>query len=195
AALLVALPNLAMAADLPTLKAPPAPPPIFSWTGVYAGSSFGYTFSTLNESAYNNVWAVPGALTGPAAHQQSYSPRGVYTDFHLGYLKQFSNNLVLGGEFDVGWSPANTSKTLVNGVAAAMPGGATCVAGAPAGGSRRGPTSVVGGLIQRAEGVAERGAGIDAGPGEDGGRGQRRLPGRQIRRCCKSRQRHKQRRP
>jgi hypothetical protein len=40
---LLAFPGAASAADLPSLKAPPAPPPpIFSWEGVYIGTHVGY---------------------------------------------------------------------------------------------------------------------------------------------------------
>ena len=72
AALLIALPGVAIAADLPNIKAPPPPPLMFSWDGVYLGSSFGYNFATMNEQALDPL---PGAnngvpvstLTGPAA--------------------------------------------------------------------------------------------------------------------------------
>ena len=83
AALLIALPGVAIAADLPNKKAPPPPPLMFSWDGVYVGSSFGYNFATMNEQALDPL---PGAangvpvstLTGPGGYQQSYSPRGVH---------------------------------------------------------------------------------------------------------------------
>ncbi len=128
-ALLAALPGVAIAADLPSRKGPIAPPPLmFTWDGVYVGSSFGYNFGTLNELALDPYPAGVSPLTGPAGYQQSYSPRGVLTDFHVGYLKQYGH-LVVGGEADVGYSPSNTSKTNVNGLAAAMPGGAAAFGG------------------------------------------------------------------
>ena len=135
AALLIALPGVALAADLPNRKALPPPPLMFSWDGLYIGSSFGYNFATMNEQALDPL---PGAangvpvstLTGPGGYQQSYSPRGVLTDFHVGYLKQFGN-FVAGGEFDVGFSPSNTAKTLTNGLSAVMPGGTASIAGIP----------------------------------------------------------------
>ena len=120
-ALLVALPGVALAADLPNRKSLPPPPPIFSWTGVYVGSSFGYNFGALNESALDPLPGAFSGLAGPAGYQQSLSPRGVLTDFHVGYLKQYGH-MVIGGEADVGYSPSNTSKTLYNGLGAATGG-------------------------------------------------------------------------
>ena len=136
AALLIALPGVALAADLPNRKALPPPPPLmFSWDGIYLGSSFGYNFATMNEQALDPLPGVSNGLpvstlTGPGGYQQSYSPRGVLTDFHVGYLKQFGN-FVAGGEFDIGFSPSNTAKTLTNGLSAVMPGGTASIAGIP----------------------------------------------------------------
>jgi opacity protein-like surface antigen len=122
AALLIALPGVALAADLPNRKALPPPPLMFSWDGVYVGSSFGYNFSSLNESAVDPLAPqYSGLAAGPVGYQQSYSPRGVMTDFHVGYLKQFGQ-FVLGGEADVGFSPSNTAKTLYNGLGVATNG-------------------------------------------------------------------------
>ena len=109
---------------------------MFSWDGIYLGSSFGYNFATMNEQALDPLPGVSNGvpvstLTGPGGYQQSYSPRGVLTDFHVGYLKQFGN-FVAGGEFDVGFSPSNTAKTLTNGLSAVMPGGTASIAGDPA---------------------------------------------------------------
>jgi len=116
AALLVALPGLAAAADLPTKKAPVVPPPVFSWTGLYAGTSFGYSFDNVWETGVDGVPAFiggnPTTSAGLGAYQQKYNPRNVLTDFHLGYLKQYGH-LVLGGEFDIGFNPASTTKVVV----------------------------------------------------------------------------------
>jgi opacity protein-like surface antigen len=121
AALLVALPGVALAADLPNKKSLP-PPPAFTWTGVYVGSSFGYNFSSLNEQALDPLAPQFSNLAaGPVGYQQSFSPRGVLTDFHVGYLKQFGS-IVLGAEADVGFSPSNTAKTLYNGLGVATNG-------------------------------------------------------------------------
>ncbi|QGM45501.1 outer membrane beta-barrel protein [Methylocystis heyeri] len=125
AALLVALPSVALAADLPKTKAPPvAPPLMFSWDGVYVGAMVGYGFSTVNETGFDPYPAgfVPN-LTGPGGFQQSYSPRGLQTGAHVGYLKQFGH-FVLGAEADVDYATNHTAKTVYGGsLNFAMPGG------------------------------------------------------------------------
>ena len=116
AALLVALPGVAIAADLPNKKAPAPAPLMFSWDGLYVGTSVGYGFSTLNETGVDPLTpAFSGLAAGPVAYQQSYSPRGVQTGAHVGYLKQYGH-FVLGGEADVDYATNNTSKTLFNGL-------------------------------------------------------------------------------
>jgi opacity protein-like surface antigen len=117
-ALVAALPSLGLAADLPSKKAPVAPPPPFSWDGWYVGSSFGYGFANEWETGWD---ALPGSvgfgagygLTGPAWYQQKYNPRGLQTDFHAGYLKQW-DHFVGGGEFDIGFATGQTNKTVFN---------------------------------------------------------------------------------
>lgn len=68
----------AFAADLPTQKAPPAPPPplAFSWTGIYAGASLGGSF---------------GVNAGS----------GVTGGGQIGYNYQFSPLLIAGVEADI----------------------------------------------------------------------------------------------
>ena len=66
AALLVALPGVAIAADLPNKKAPAPAPLMFSWGGLYVGTSVGYGFSTLNETGVAPLTpAFSGLAAGP----------------------------------------------------------------------------------------------------------------------------------
>ena len=79
---LALLSTTAMAADLPSRRAPPvyAPPPpipVFSWTGLYVGGQVGYQFGRSNGFAYD-VLGNTGA-TGS-------SPNGVVGGAHVGYL-------------------------------------------------------------------------------------------------------------
>jgi opacity protein-like surface antigen len=107
---LLAFPGVASAADLPALKAPPvAPPPIFSWEGVYLGTHVGYGLNTVSEQATDLVPGYAG-LGNPVGDSQNYSARGPLTGFQIGYNKQFGN-FVLGGEWDVEYAGQNTSPT------------------------------------------------------------------------------------
>lgn len=79
---LALLSTTAMAADLPSRRAPPvyAPPPpipVFSWTGLYVGGQVGYQFGRSNAFAYDVV--------GNTAASGS-SPNGVVGGAHVGYL-------------------------------------------------------------------------------------------------------------
>ncbi|MFY9655162.1 MAG: hypothetical protein WAK01_01035, partial [Methylocystis sp.] len=129
-ALVAAIPTLGLAADLPSKKAPIVPVTPFSWDGWYVGSTFGYGLANTWETGWD---ALPGSfgafspsgagLTGPAWYQQKYNPRGMQTDFHAGYLKQWGN-FVGGGEFDIGFATGQTNKTVFNNVLnTVFPGG------------------------------------------------------------------------
>ena len=89
AALLGATSTFALAADLPSRRAPPVyvPPviaPAFTWTGFYAGLNAGYAF---NGYSYNN-------LAATNAVQQN----GIATGGRLGFLRQSSNGFTGGGQ-------------------------------------------------------------------------------------------------
>jgi opacity protein-like surface antigen len=112
AALLAALPSVAIAADLPSTKAPAVvPPPVFTWDGVYAGTMVGYGWANVNETGSANIYGVPGSLASPAYYKQDYLSAGPQTGFHVGYLKQYGH-LVLGGEADIDFATNNTAKTI-----------------------------------------------------------------------------------
>ncbi len=94
--------GVAMAADLPSRKAPPTyvppPPPVFTWTGVYIGAQIGYQWGTSGTD-------IAGAL--PFA----YNANGVTGGAHVGYNYQISQ-FVVGLEGDVNgldYSGSNTS--------------------------------------------------------------------------------------
>jgi outer membrane immunogenic protein len=98
AAVLALAAGSALAADLPSRKAPPvyiAPPPLFTWTGVYIGGQIGYGFGT-------NHSGIPGLL------YTSSSPEGVLGGAHVGYNYQV-NQFVFGLEGDVDGSSISKS--------------------------------------------------------------------------------------
>jgi outer membrane immunogenic protein len=93
----VAVSGTAFAADLPSRSAPPvylAPPPVFSWTGVYVGGQVGYQFGSMS----NTLSANPP--TGVSAPLATFNTNGVVGGAHLGILAQ-TGIFVYGIEGDV----------------------------------------------------------------------------------------------
>ena len=108
----------ALAADLPSYKAPPPPPPPPPpmWTGFYVGLNAGYTWSNSN---WINFQSFPGpcdpASGGGCALNPNYSllssigatgsagvnASGFIGGGQIGYNYQFYNNFLLGFEADI----------------------------------------------------------------------------------------------
>ncbi len=79
----------ALAADLPSAKAPPPPPPpVFSWQGGYVGL---YAGAILSEGSFNLLNSTP--LRGPA-----FIGGGTF-----GYNLQWTDVIVVGAEADFGY--------------------------------------------------------------------------------------------
>jgi opacity protein-like surface antigen len=101
--------SASLAADLPSMKAPPLPPPppAYSWTGPYVGFTVGYGFNSnpdmINSQRYDFAMAAPplgprlaevfsyqgpqmegfvGGLTGGYNYQWNYIVLGVEADIH-----------------------------------------------------------------------------------------------------------------
>lgn len=103
----------ALAADLPSRKAPPPafvpPPPAFSWTGLYGGVNIGYGFgasSSIRGSELITQAPGLGAFTGPVdvaagAWNMPTNLNGVLGGGQIGYNYQFSPWLVVGVEADI----------------------------------------------------------------------------------------------
>jgi outer membrane immunogenic protein len=84
----------AMAADLPSRKAPPVafvPPPVFTWTGFYIGGHVGYGWENVRER---------GFVTGVPFYDFRYNAQGVVGGGHVGFNWQV-NQFVFGMEGDV----------------------------------------------------------------------------------------------
>lgn len=91
----------ALAADLPSRKAPPAyipPPPTFTWTGLYGGINIGYGFNA--GGAGNGAFLDPFGLSG-ATWTANPNAAGVVGGGQIGYNYQFSPWLVIGAEADI----------------------------------------------------------------------------------------------
>ena len=87
----------ALAADLPSRRAPPvfAPPPpipVFTWTGAYVGVQAGYEFGRSNALASST-------LTGAGLAAGGSSPSGFIGGGHIGYLFSTQSLPVIGNPF------------------------------------------------------------------------------------------------
>jgi outer membrane immunogenic protein len=92
AAASVLMAGTAIAADLPSYKAPPPPPPppVMTWTGLYGGLNFGVGFYAGNSS---NAW-------GAGWNNHGGSRAGVVGGGQIGYNFQVTPMFVIGAEAD-----------------------------------------------------------------------------------------------
>jgi outer membrane immunogenic protein len=126
---LIAIAGSASAADLPSIKSAPAPAPLMSWTGFYAGlnvgagtgtspiSISGLPYDTWGQANndFHRVslpasipwWNTETGLIGMNSQSTNISQLGVIGGLQLGYNYQFSNNIVLGAETDFQGSSIN----------------------------------------------------------------------------------------
>lgn len=102
AAILAAAP--AVAADLPTKKAPP-PVPVateYDWTGIYFGGNIGWAWGNTNYNSYNTVnglW-----VDGGSNNVNSFVGGG-----QVGYRYMFPQQFVIGAEASLDWSTSNST--------------------------------------------------------------------------------------
>jgi len=111
AALMASAATAALAADLPTHKAPMAPAPAyappFTWGGLYVGINGGYAFGDASNTFFANPnGGVVGGTLG-YNYQMSQFVFGVEGDFDYAFTRQ-SNNFAVGGvtganTFKVNW--------------------------------------------------------------------------------------------
>ncbi len=98
-ALLIAAPlSAASAADMP-VKAPPPPPAVFSWTGLYIGGNLGWAWG---HSSWCTDATVTTCATAAPLDRISESPSGLVGGAQFGFRWQAPSNFVLGieGMFD-----------------------------------------------------------------------------------------------
>ncbi|WP_424362887.1 outer membrane protein [Methylocystis parvus] len=107
--------SAALAADLPAVKGPPAPPPppIFSWSGPYLGLSIGY--GGANTGQLNGFALGPNlAPTGAVWAAGSPNANGVIGGVQVGYNYQFpGTRFVVGVETDFMGAGLNGATTVV----------------------------------------------------------------------------------
>lgn len=93
---LAALGSAARAAELPSLKGPPAyGPPIFTWTGFYAGVNVG-----LSAGGWSRVQEIDPVLIS-IPRWESTEAGGFSGGGQIGYNYQFANQIVAGIEADL----------------------------------------------------------------------------------------------
>jgi outer membrane immunogenic protein len=153
-AALIAIAGSASAADLPSIKSAPAPAPIMTWTGFYAGLNVGAgtgsspisisglpydtwgqannDFHKVSAPTTNPWWNTVTGLIGMNSQSRSISQLGVIGGLQLGYNYQFSNNIVVGAETDFQGSSIN-GNTKINTI-----GNDTLYTSLPAAASSRG---------------------------------------------------------
>ena len=91
---IAAVTSTALAADLPSRRAPPVyvpPPPAFTWTGFYIGGDIGYGFGQDNVTATG-----VGAAAGPAIAFINGPTSGIVGGIHIGYNFSTQSIPILG---------------------------------------------------------------------------------------------------
>ncbi|WP_424360673.1 outer membrane protein [Methylocystis parvus] len=95
----------AFAADLPARKEPPpAPAPVFVWTGFHIGYNRGYGGAVLDASV-----GLANPLLGGTATRTFDQGSGWFVGGQVGYDYQLANGVVLGVESDMQWSDIKSS--------------------------------------------------------------------------------------
>ncbi|MGH6837861.1 MAG: outer membrane protein [Methylocella sp.] len=131
----MALTGAALAADLPSRAPPPVylpPPPVFTWTGLYAGINAGGTWSSSNSVQTTAVPIEPAAATfeselalssALATTSVPVSNSGFIGGGQIGYNYQFYNSWLIGIEADIQGVAGNSSSSSVSasGVPAGFP--------------------------------------------------------------------------
>jgi outer membrane immunogenic protein len=107
----MALAGAALAADLPSRAPPPVclpPPPLFTWTGFYAGLNAGYTFgggnsvdSETTSGVATSEQTLADAVAASATDVLSLRNSGFIGGGQVGYNLQFANSWLAGIEADI----------------------------------------------------------------------------------------------
>jgi outer membrane immunogenic protein len=119
AAFILSASGLAFAADIAVKAPPPAPAPVYNWTGWYvgvnAGASFGRADTDFHSGPFRSTNAI-GAFSdfsGPA-FSDSGQPDGFMGGGQIGYNWQYSPLIVVGVEADFQGALEKDTATLTN---------------------------------------------------------------------------------
>lgn len=103
----------ALAADLPTRKAPePAPLPTeYDWTGAYFGANLGWdwTHTSYNSYAYNVAVPTKTYFNGYPEGNGSYSNSSFLGGGQVGYRYMFPQRFVIGAEANLDWNSGSST--------------------------------------------------------------------------------------
>lgn len=97
-----------LAADLASIKGPPAPPPPPPlWTGLYVGINGGYGGGNITDSL--SVISLRGAaIVSQSSETNTTRTGGALVGGQVGYNYELSNRFVVGGEVDMDWADAKS---------------------------------------------------------------------------------------
>ncbi|WP_395450014.1 outer membrane protein [Aminobacter sp. UC22_36] len=101
-ALMVAGASNAFAADAAAEDIAPIASGAYDWSGFYVGIHGGYSFGQSNYDVYEPGPAALYVISNP-------DPDGYLLGAHAGYIRQFSNGFVFGGEADLSYSSSKGS--------------------------------------------------------------------------------------
>jgi outer membrane immunogenic protein len=111
----------AFAADMAVKGPPPAPAPVYNWTGWYAGVnlgvSFGHVKTDFNAAPVDVTTVVPAGgffFTPGVAGSDTAYPSGFIGGGQIGYNWQYSPLIVVGLEADIQGADEKESDTLPN---------------------------------------------------------------------------------
>jgi outer membrane immunogenic protein len=116
AAFVVTASGIAFAADIPLKAPPPAPAPVYNWTGWYVGVNAGASFGSVNTD-FSPGLVVPttaGPVPFPAFASERTYPSGFIGGGGIGYNFQYSPLIVLGFEADFQGAVERDSANLYN---------------------------------------------------------------------------------
>lgn len=128
ALLIIAPLSAASAADMPLKAPPPAPAPVWSWTGFYLGGELGYRWDRDTWNTTSVVDPTCALCTGAPfppgpANSAQFSPNSFRGGVYLGYNWQINSLWVVGLEGDyAGANKTATQATIPGTVGVATPG-------------------------------------------------------------------------
>jgi outer membrane immunogenic protein len=115
----------AFAADMAVKAPPPAPAPVYNWTGWYVGVNAGASFGRA-KTDFNGAPIFWGTTFGPLspgfAYSDTESPDGFMGGGQIGYNWQYSPQIVVGLEADFQGAAEKDSATLTNAFSSAIGG-------------------------------------------------------------------------